>query len=66
MQTLFIYAMSFVKIQDLIGFVYDHMHLRTYAEYIIYYAMSFVKIQDLIGFVYDHMHLSLRTYADLY
>ena len=29
---IFIYAMSFVKIQDLIGFVYDHMHLRTYAD----------------------------------
>ena len=36
MQTYIIYyAMSFVKIEDLIGFVYDHnphMHLRTYAD----------------------------------
>ena len=43
--------MPFVKIQDLIGFAYDHNASKDICRLtLIYYAMSnFVKIQDLIG-----------------
>jgi hypothetical protein len=54
------HCQSFVKIQDLIGYVSEYMlivdlYLRTKADLYSFMQCSFVKIQDLIGYVSEYM-----------